>query len=111
MTDKPPKSDVFDSDLLVEDCARLLHSLIASLQDGLHGEGEHSAVVADICRATTSAAAVAAEIRARQKLAAAQRDALKPAMVLEWFRVQPRDVQLHLQRELDAIAGGSGSLL
>jgi hypothetical protein len=106
-----PKPEPFDTDAMLREAAEVLEELIVSLHNGMHGDGEHSAIVADICRVTTAAATVAGELRARQKMVAKERDSLKPAAVMEWARRQSPSVRLHIMRELSASMDGDESVL
>ena len=102
---KPPKPPISPLDVVqdgLELSARTLRDLIESLGSDLHGSGEHGSTIADVCRATTSLSTVAGELRARTKAAAKERDSLTPALVMEWLRVQPEEMKLHILRELSS---------
>ena len=107
----PPKAAKFDTPKLLRTAAELLDCLMESMQSGMDGEGGKLCDVGDICRATTSAAAVAGELRAREKFEAHQRDSFKPEDVLEWLRKQPAEIRLHFVRELHESIEGETSVL
>ena len=89
MSAKHKKSQEIDSDALINAASEVIHELILSLKGQAPGDGAHPAIVADVCRATTAAAQVAAEQRARQKLRLQALSAFSLESVADWFRGLP----------------------
>jgi hypothetical protein len=99
------------ADRLLDAATKLTESLLESLDKGLNGDGEHPAVIQDMCRTLTSAMAVAHQLRAREKMAIKERNSLKPQQVLDWLKAQPEQVRLHMLREISEAIEGQGSVL
>ena len=99
------------ADRLLDAATSLTEKLLESLESGLHESGEHPAVIQDMCRTLTSAMAVAHQLRAREKMAIKARTAITPQQILEWWKSQPDQVQIHILRELNESHEGQGSVL
>ena len=67
-----------------------------------------SAAASQIGKALVS---LLAEVRAREKMAARDREALQPHAVMEWFRQLPVEVRLHVVREMTSELDDAGSVL
>ena len=112
----PEETDATGHGALLADSAALIGKLLDTLkteldQDGLVRDAEGNSNVNEICRTVTAATTVTAELRARDKARAKERDSLTAPLVMEWLRSQAPEMRLHILRELSATMDGEGSVL
>lgn len=106
----PVLTSGYESVALLRATADHLRALQESIAGNVNGGGEHASTIKEATQLAQAIVSVAGELRAHEKLAIAQRDALRPEQVLEWFRAQPEERRIHLAREFAAAVGG-GSVL